>query len=157
MKTQVTISNPNPYQSKKTGAKMVSFRVTGSAEAVAQYIADQKAQDVESFDDKGNPLFHVLASNAFKYGTTSVIERATNANGETYWFKDNAAEKELQDLLEGADEITKMAFAQEKLAEMKAYAKVLAQNKARNIQTLIEKRDGVTTEASQPEEDLNEL
>ena len=93
MKTQVTISNPNPYKSKKTEAQMVSYRVTGSPEAIAIFIADQKAQDVDSKDDKGNPLFHVLASNASKYGVTSVIERATNANGETYWFKDNAEEK----------------------------------------------------------------
>ncbi len=161
MKTQVTISNPNPYKSKNTEAQMVSYRVTGSPEAVAIFIADQKAQDVDSKDDKGNPLFHVLASNASKYGVTSVIERATNANGETYWFKDNAEEKELQALMDGADDITKLAFAQQKIAEMKAFAKVLAQNKARNIATLQARRASgeVVPEASAdvPAEDLDSL
>ena len=163
MKTTVNISNPNPYNSKKTGAHMVAYRVSGSPEAIAQFVADQKAQGVDSKDDKGNPLFHVLASNASKYGATAVIERATNSNGEVYWFKDNAEDKELQALLDGADDITKLAFAQQKIAEMKAFAKVLAQNKARNIQTVIERggsqpvSSAETTETTEAIEDLDSL
>ena len=136
MKNTVTISNPNPYKSKKTGTPMVSFVVTGSPESIAQYRADQLAQGVVSEDDKGNPLFHVTSSASAKYGTTATLERATSPEGEVYWFTDNAESKLLDELIAGSDATTKAIYASQKIEEMKAYARVLANNQRKNIAEL---------------------
>lgn len=136
MKNTVTISNPNPYKSKNTGTPMVSYVVTGDKESVEQYRKDQEAQGVVSEDDKGNPLFHVTSSASAKYGATATLERATSPQGETYWFMDNAESKLLDDLIAGSDATTKAIYASQKIEEMKAYARVLANNRAKNIAEL---------------------
>jgi hypothetical protein len=136
MKNTVTISNPNPYKSKNTGTPMVSYVVTGSPESIEQYRKDQLAQGVVSEDDKGNPLFHVTASASAKYGATATLERATSPEGEVYWFTDNAENKMLDDLIAGSDSTTKAIFASQKIEEMKAFARVLANNRSKNIAEL---------------------
>lgn len=139
----VSISNPNPYLSKeinsKTGVKspMVSFTVTGDKDSIKQFKADQTAEIGRvSEDDKGNPLFHVLASNAGKYGVSNSLQRAVSPEGKTYWFADTTEEKLTEQLIAGADSTTKAVYAEQKIAEMRAFAKVLASNRARNILAL---------------------
>lgn len=136
-KIVVTISNPNPYSSKENGLPMVSYKVTGSKEAVAQFKADQKAEIGRvSEDEDGNPLFHVSAKNAGKYGVTCTIERATSPEGKVYWFHDNAEEKQLEALIAGADEATKAVYAAEKISKMRSFAAELSRNRAANIAKL---------------------
>lgn len=134
---KVTISNPNPYNSKENKTPMVSFVVTGDKDAVKQFKADQTAEiGRTSEDENGNPLFHVLASNAGKYGVSNTLERATSPEGKTYWFADQAEEKALASLIAGADETTKAIYAEQKIAQMREFAKVLASNRAKNIAKL---------------------
>lgn len=133
----VSISNPNPYNSKENKTPMVSYTVTGDKEAIKQFKADQTAEIGRvSEDEKGNPLFHVLASNAGKYGVSGTLQRAVSPEGKTYWFADNSEEKITEQLIAGADETTKAVFASEKIAQMRQFAKVLADNRARNIAAL---------------------
>lgn len=133
---KVTISNPNPYKSKNTGTSMVSYVVTGDKASVEQYRQDQLAQGITSQDDNGNPLIHFTASASVKYGATAELERATTKEGNTIWFADTAEQKQMDALVAGADETTKNAYAQIKLEEMKAFAKLLANNRAKNIAKL---------------------
>jgi hypothetical protein len=133
-KTTITISNPNPYKSKNTGTAMVSYVVTG--EGAEQYRQDQLAKGVDSADDNGNPLIHFTASASLKYGTNAELERTTLASGEVIWFMDNAEQKQLDLLIAGADETTKAVYAQQKLEEMKAFARALANNRSNNIAKL---------------------
>lgn len=136
----VTISDPNPYLSKENGRPMVSYKVTGSKDAIAQYKKDQTAEIGRvSEDEAGNPLFHVLASNAGKYGVSSTLQRATSPEGKNYWFADNAEEKQLEALIAGADSTTKEVFAAQKIAEMREFSRVLAANRAKNIAALQKK------------------
>lgn len=133
----VTISSPNPYNSKENKTPMVSYKVTGSKEDVASFKADQLAEIGRvSEDEQGNPLFHVRASNAGKYGVTSTLQRATSPEGEVYWFADNAEQKQLDSLIVGADSTTKEVYAEQKIAEMREFARVLASNRAKNIAAL---------------------
>lgn len=134
---KVTISNPNPYNSKENKTPMVSFVVTGDKDAVKQFKADQQAEIGRvSEDEQGNPLFHVLASNAGKYGVTNTLERATSPDGKTYWFADQSEEKALASLIAGADSTTKAIYAEQKIAQMREFARVLASNRAKNIAKL---------------------
>lgn len=134
---KVTISNPNPYNSKENKTPMVSFVVTGDKDAVKQFKADQTAEiGRTSEDENGNPLFHVLASNAGKYGVSNTLERATSPEGKTYWFADQAEEKALASLIAGADDTTKAIYAEQKIAQMREFARVLASNRAKNIAKL---------------------
>ena len=133
---KVTISNPNPYKSKNTGTPMVSYVVTGDKASVEQYRQDQLAQGITSQDDNGNPLIHFTASASVKYGATAELERATTKEGNTIWFADTAEQKQMDLLVAGADETTKNAYAQIKLEEMRAFARTLASNRAKNIAKL---------------------
>jgi hypothetical protein len=133
---KVTISQPNPYKSKVTETPMVSYVVTGTPEAVEAYRADLLAQGITSEDDKGNPLAHYTKSASAKYGETAELERTTSSTGETYWFMDNAEQKNLDELIAGSDSTTKAIYASQKIEELKAFAKVLAQNRNKNIAML---------------------
>lgn len=133
-KVQITISNPNPYNSKENGTPMVSYKVTGSG--AKQYAKDQLAKGIDSKDDEGNPLIHFTAKASVKYGAESVLERTTTASGEVIWFTDNSVNKQLDSLIAGADETTKAAYAQVKIEEMRAFARVLAANRSSNIAKL---------------------
>jgi len=133
---KVTISNPNPYKSKNTGTSMVSYVVTGDKASVEQYRQDQLAQGITSQDDNGNPLIHFTSSASLKYGTGTELERAETKTGDIIWFMDNEEQKQMDSLVAGADETTKNAYAQIKLEEMKAFAKALATNRAKNIAKL---------------------
>lgn len=133
---KITISNPNPYNSKNTGTAMVSYVVTGDKASVEQYRQDKLAENVTSEDENGNPLIHFTASASVKYGATAELERATTKDGNIIWFMDNAEQKQLDLLVAGADETTKALFAQQKLEEMKAFARTLANNRAKNIAKL---------------------
>jgi hypothetical protein len=137
---KITISNPNPYKSKNTGTSMVSYVVTGDKASVEQYRQDQLAQGITSQDDNGNPLIHFTSSASLKYGVTAELERATTKAGETIWFMDNEENKQMDALVAGADEVTKNVYAQTKLEEMKAFAKTLAANRAKNIAKLLAKQ-----------------
>lgn len=135
MKKQViTISNPNPYKSKENGTPMVSYKVTG--EGAEQYRQDQLAKGIDSQDDEGNPLIHFTAKASVKYGSEATLERTTTASGEVIWFMDNAVEKQLESLVAGADEATKAVYAQDKLAQLRAFAGTLASNRSANIAKL---------------------
>jgi hypothetical protein len=133
-KTTIKISNPNPYDSKETGTPMVSYVVTGAG--AEQYAQDQLAKGYDSKDDNGNPLIHFTAKASVKYGAESTLERSVLADGSVIWFTDNADEKQLNKLIAGADATTQAIFAQEKLAELRAFAKVLASNRSANIAKL---------------------
>jgi hypothetical protein len=140
-KKTITISNPNPYKAKETGTPMVSYKVTG--EGAEQYRQDQLAKGIDSQDDEGNPLIHFTAKAAVKYGTSATLERTVSASGEIIWFTDNSVEKQLADLISGADEATKAAYAQDKLAELKRFAGTLASNRSANIAKLQAKNAAV--------------
>lgn len=133
---KVTISNPNPYKSKNTGTSMVSYVVTGNKESVEQYRQDQLANGITSQDDNGSPLIHFTSSASLKYGVGTELERATTKDGNIIWFMDNEEQKQMDALVAGADDVTKNAYAQIKLEEMKAFAKALANNRAKNIAKL---------------------
>jgi hypothetical protein len=138
---KIKISNPNPYKSKNTGTAMVSYVVTGEKVAVEQFRQDQLAINVSSQDDDGNPLIHFTSSASLKYGIGAELERTTTKDGKTIWFMDNEEQKQMDALVAGADETTKNAYAQIKLEEMKAHARALASNKARNIAKLLAKQE----------------
>jgi len=133
---KVTISNPNPYKSKNTGTPMVSYVVTGDKASVEQYRQDQLAQGITSQDDNGNPLIHFTSKASLKYGVISELERAETKTGDVIWFTDTEETKQMDALVAGADDVTKNAYAQIKLEEMKAFAKALASNRAKNIAKL---------------------
>ena len=136
---KVTISNPNPYPSKNTGTPMVSYVVTGNKVAVEQYRQDQLAEGISSQDDNGNPLIHFTAKASLKYGATSELERAETNEGKIIWFADTEEEKQMSKLITGADDTTKVLYAQEKLAEMRKFANTLANNRSKNIAKLLGK------------------
>lgn len=138
---KVTISNPNPYKSKNTGTSMVSYVVTGDKASVEQYRQDQLANGITSQDDNGNPLIHFTSKAALKYGVTSELERAETKTGDVIWFTDTEETKQMDALVAGADDVTKNAYAQIKLEEMKAFAKALASNRAKNIAKLQAKQE----------------
>jgi hypothetical protein len=133
---KVTISNPNPYKSKNTGTSMVSYVVTGDKASVEQYRQDQLANGITSQDDNGNPLIHFTSKASLKYGVISELERAETKTGDVIWFTDTEETKQMDALVAGADDVTKNAYAQIKLEEMKAFAKALAANRAKNIAKL---------------------
>lgn len=139
----ITISNPNPYKSKENGTPMVSYKVTG--EGAEQYRQDQLAKGVDSSDDEGNPLIHFTAKAAVKYGSSATLERTKTASGEVIWFMDNAVEKQLESLISGADEATKAAYAQDKLAQLRSFAGTLASNRSANIAKLQAKNASAKT------------
>lgn len=136
MKEQkITISNPNPYNSKETGTPMISYVVTG--EGKEQYRKDQESKGVVSEDDNGNPLIHFTAKAGAKYGETAVLERAVLENGEVIWFDPTQQEeKVLKGLIAGMDETTKAMFAQAQLEKARAFAKTLVANRQANIAKL---------------------
>ncbi len=136
---KIKISNPNPYPSKDTGTPMVSYVVTGSKEAVEQFREDQLAKNISSQDDAKNPLIHFTAKAALKYGAVSELERAISREGETIWFADTEEEKQMSKLIAGADDTTKVLYAQEKLAEIRKFANTLANNRSKNIAKLLGK------------------
>jgi len=136
---KIKISNPNPYNSKNTGTAMVSYVVTGSKEAVEQFRKDQLAEGVSSSDDNGNPLIHFTAKAALKYGATSELERAETKDENIIWFADTEEEKQVSKLIAGADDTTKVLYAQEKLAEIRKFANTLANNRSKNIAKLLGK------------------
>jgi hypothetical protein len=136
-KNVITISNPNPYKSKVNGTPMVSYKVSGTG--AKQYAQDQLAKGVDSKDDEGNPLIHFTAKAAVKYGAESVLTRTTTASGETIWFTDNSEEKQMQDLIAGADDATKAAYAQGELEKLRNFARTLASNRSSNIAKLLAK------------------
>lgn len=133
-KVTVKISNPNPYNSKENKTPMVSYVVTG--DGAEQYAQDQLAKGYDSKDDNGNPLIHFTAKASVKYGVESTLERTVLADGSVIWFTDNAEDKQMELLIAGADETTKAIFAQEKLAEMRNFARTLASNRSANIAKL---------------------
>lgn len=133
---KVTISNPNPYTSKNTEKPMVAYVVTGTPEAVEAYRQYQKSQNVESSDENGNPLAHFNAPTAVKYGESAELIQGTSKSGEEIWYMDNNEQKELEKLVAGADETTKAIYAAQKLEELKAFARTLASNRAKNIAKL---------------------
>lgn len=133
-KQTITISNPNPYPSKENKTPMVSYVVTGAG--AKQFAQDQLAKGYDSKDDNGNPLIHFTAKASVKYGAESVLERTVLEDGSVIWFTDTATEKQLNNLIAGADETTKAMFAQAKLEELRAFAKVLASNRSANIAKL---------------------
>lgn len=133
-KKTITISNPNPYNSKENGTPMVSYKVTG--EGAEQYRQDQLAKGIDSKDDEGNPLIHFTAKASVKYGAEATLERTTTASGEIIWFMDNSVNKQLESLVAGADDVTKAVHAQAKLEELRNFARVLASNRSANIAKL---------------------
>lgn len=145
MKTmKITISNPNPYKTEKidseTGLirtiKMVSYIVTGDADAVAQYRQDQLVEAPNSITtDDNKPLKHFTTKACEKYGVKAELERAI-INGKPVWFMDNEAEKQLAELIQGSDTITQKVFAEQKIANLREFAKTLAENKKANITAL---------------------
>lgn len=133
-KKVITISNPNPYKSKESGTPMVSYVVTGKD--AEQYRQDQLAKGIDSKDDNGNPLIHFTAKASVKYGAEATLERTTLTDGSVIWFTDNATDKQLDSLIAGADDTTKAMYAQAKLADLRAFAQVLASNRSANIAKL---------------------
>ena len=140
-KQTITISNPNPYDSKeinpKTGVKtpMISYVVTG--EGAKQYGEDQLANGIDSHDDNGNPLCHFTAKAGMKYGETAVLERAVLETGEVIWFDPTTSEeKQVKALIAGMDETTKALYAQSEIDKVRAFAKVLVANRSSNIAKL---------------------
>jgi hypothetical protein len=133
-KQTITISHPNPYNSKENGTPMVSYKVTGAG--AEQYRQDQLAKGIDSKDDEGNPLIHFTAKASVKYGAESTLERTVLATGEVIWFTDNSTDKQLNSLIAGADETTKAMYAQAKLEELRNFARVLASNRSANIAKL---------------------
>lgn len=131
----ITISNPNPYDSKENGTPMISYVVTGSGKE--QYRKDQEDKGIVSEDDNGNPLIHFTAKAGAKYGSTAVLERAVLESGEVIWFDPTQQEeKVLKGLIAGMDETTKAMFAQSQLEKARAFAKELVANRQANIAKL---------------------
>lgn len=130
-KNKITISHPNPYNSKENGTPMVSYKVTG--DGAEQYRQDQLAKGVDSKDDEGNPLIHFTAKASVKYGVEATLERTSTSTGEVIWFTDNSTDKQSDALIAGADDTTKAMYAQAKLAELRSFAGVLASNRSANI------------------------
>lgn len=155
MKTmKITISNPNPYKTEKTDSEtgliktinMVSYVVTGDADAVAQYRQDQLVEAPNSITaDNGQPLKHFTAKVCEKYGVKAELERAI-INGKPVWFMDNEAEKQLAELIQGSDTITQKVFAEQKIANLREFAKTLADNKKANITALKAKSEQAVAE-----------
>lgn len=155
MKTmKITISNPNPYPSEKIDSEtglmrtinMVSYVVTGDADAVAQYRQDQLAEapnSITTADDK--PLKHFTAKASAKYGVKAELERVI-INGKPVWFMDNEAEKQLANLIQGSDTITQKVFAEQTIANLREFAKTLAENKKANITALKAKSEQAVVE-----------
>lgn len=134
-KATITISNPNPYNSKESGTPMVSYVVTGAGKE--QYRADLLAQGISSEDDNGNPLIHFTAKASVKYGVEAVLERAVLESGEVIWFDPTTAEdKQVKSLIAGMDETTKALYAQAELDKVRAFAKTLVANRQANIAKL---------------------
>lgn len=134
-KQTVTISNPNPYNSKENGTPMVSYVVTGAGKE--QYRKDLLAQGIESQDDNGNPLIHFTAKASMKYGETAVLERAVLESGEVIWFDPTTAEeKQVKALIAGMDETTKALYAQSEIEKVRTFAKILVANRQANIAKL---------------------
>lgn len=155
MKTmKITISNPNPYKTEKTDSEtgliktinMVSYVVTGDADAVAQYRQDQLVEAPNSITtDDNKPLKHFTAKVCEKYGVKAELERAI-INGKPVWFMDNEAEKQLAELIQGSDTITQKVFAEQKIANLREFAKTLADNKKANITALKAKSEQAVAE-----------
>ena len=72
----ITISNPNPYESKENGTPMISYVVTGSGKE--QYRKDQEDKGIVSEDDNGykavslsmdirNPAVNFYKQNGFTF------------------------------------------------------------------------------------------
>lgn len=133
-KVTIKISNPNPYLSKENKTPMVSYVVTGAG--AEQFAQDQLAKGYDSTDDNGNPLIHFTSKASVKYGAESVLERTVLVDGSVIWFTDTAEDKQMDSLIAGADDTTKAMYAQGKLAELRAFAKVLASNRSANIAKL---------------------
>lgn len=133
-KVTIKISNPNPYKSEENQTPMVSYVVTG--EGAEQYQQDQLAKGYDSKDDNGNPLIHFTKKASVKYGAEAILERTVLDDGTPIWFTDNADEKQMAELIAGADEETRRAYSQMKLAELMAFSKVLANNRSANIAKL---------------------
>lgn len=92
----LTISNMNPYPSKtkfdEKGRRVqrLSFEVSGSDEAVAQYVADQKASNPEKefkLSDNGKPMFHMNEDTHINFGADSIV-RIPNDEGGFDWIVD---------------------------------------------------------------------
>lgn len=145
MKTmKITISNPNPYNSEKTDSetglvktiKMVSYIVSGDKDAVKQYREDQLLEAPNSITtEKDEPLKHFTAKVCAKYGVKAELERAI-INGKPVWFMDNEDEKQLAELIQGSDTVTQKVFAEQTIANLREFAKTLAENKKANITAL---------------------
>lgn len=141
MKTTITISKPNPYESKEinpvTGKKtpMVSYVVTGTGKD--QYRKDDLAKGIDSTDDSGNPLIHFTQKAAAKYGDTAVLERTVREDGSVIWYDPTQQEeKVLKNLIAGMDATTQAIFAQAELEKARAFAKTLVANRSANIARL---------------------
>jgi len=141
-KQTIKISNPNPYLSKENKTPMVSYVVTGSG--AEQFAQDQLAKGFDSKDDNGNPLIHFTSKASVKYGVESTLERTVLADGSVIWFTDTAEEKQMNSLIAGADDTTKAMYAQAKLDELRAFAKVLASNRSANIAKLQAKSQDIS-------------
>ena len=143
MNKQIKISNPNPYKSTETGALMTSFSVTGTKEELAfyhQWCIDNKEiskkTGLPSVDENNKPLKHFLRATGAKYGAGAVLTLNTNQDGETYWFMDNADEKELKDLIAGLSPQAQALYAQRELDNAMELAKVYAGNRSASIKAL---------------------
>jgi len=148
MKTMtVTISKPNYYKreviNQETGVKseiaMISFQVSGDAEAVAQYRQDQLADAPNSkTTDEGVPLIHFKSETAVKYGVSCELERAI-IDGKPVWFKDSNADKLFKEMLNGASTVAKVEAAKDEIANLRALAEQAAANRKANIAMLLAK------------------
>lgn len=143
----VTISNPNYYPKKvvnpETGIEetqqWISYKVTGDADAVAQYRQDQLVDAPNSITAEGNiPLRHFRAETAVKYGVSSELERAI-IDGKAVWFKDGNADKLFKEMLNGASTVAKVEAAKSELDNIRALAMEAAANRKANIAKLIAK------------------
>lgn len=137
-KVYLTISNPEQYVSKSVDEngkrkQRVAYNVTGSKAAIDMYNADMVARTgaVSTDDTTGNPLFTISLAKFAKSGSSSSLVRASkpNADGTYSWFVDDQEQKDLEEIISGADEITKQEHAKEKLAELKANLKAMHANK----------------------------
>ena len=138
METKITISNPNPYKSKKTGKEMISYVVTGSVEAVAQYRKDQvDTLGTCSEDDAGNPLYHIAKGTAMKHGAKATLTRQENQDGTKYWFNAEATEALSAEAVAGMSAVAQRLLAEEEVANAKAFNKVLSANRSANLAKFI--------------------
>lgn len=121
MSTSVKLTKVGEYRKGGTGNKMAKFRVTGSKEAVAEYVADKTAElGVCPTHDDGTPR-HTLNA-ALNDADSYTLQK--NANGK-WSVIDNSTASQMKDLMK----VEKDPFIKAELAKIYVAEKLAGLNR----------------------------